>query len=614
MAQKPEVKFDKLFQKLYNAELWLMAYEQIAAEPGNLTAGADGSTIDGMGMELITDTIAELKAARYKPQPVRRVYIEKANGKKRPIGIPSFRDKLLQTAVKLILEAIYEPTFSETSHGFRPNRSCHTALARVKRMTGVRWWVEGDIAGFFDNLCHDTLLTILGKRITDQRFLHLIKQFLRAGYIEDWQHNQTYSGTPQGGNLSPILSNIYLNELDRRIADKIKAFNQGKRRRWRREYWRVCDRRKQAKKKARQRGDWTSYKALTKEMLETQATDPQDPDFRRMYYCRYADDFLVGVIGSKEDAEAIKDWLSSYLAEGLQLELSAEKTLITHAEKRVRFLGYDIKRGDGKRKVRVRGKQGSGVQRTCKQKLILLMPRDKCETFAKEYGQRQGWQGRERIHLFHLSELEILMIYNAEIRGFLSYYALADNLAPVANSLLWLTTTSFLKTLAAKRRSTLRKVARSLKRGPNQYVIPLRKEDGSIKEYALVASTKQIERKKVTYAEVDEKPNTWVYRSRTELGQRLRAQQCEWCGTQEGPIEVHHVRKLKDLKGKKEWERQMIARRRKTMVLCRACHDDLHAGRLSEATKLRENWRAGHAERCTSGSVGRSVKPGLATC
>ena len=187
MAQKPEVKFDKLFQKLYNVELWLMAFEQIAPKPGNRTAGADGSTVDGMGMELIAGAIAKLKTSRYKPNPVRRIYIEKANGKMRPIGIPCFEDKLLQTVVRLILEAIYEPTFSNASHGFRPHRSCHTALEQVKRMTGTRWWVEGDIAGFFDNLCHDTLLRILGERITDQRFLHLIKQFLQAGYVDCWR-------------------------------------------------------------------------------------------------------------------------------------------------------------------------------------------------------------------------------------------------------------------------------------------------------------------------------------------------------------------------------------------------------------------------------------------
>src|SRR5215469_7088741 len=150
MSLKPEVKFDKLFQKLYNVELWLLAYQRIAPKPGNMTPGVDGKTVDGAGLRLIRNAIADLKASKYKPIPVRRVYIPKPNGKQRPLGIPAFQDKLLGTVLKLILEAIYEPTFSNRSHGFRPERSCHTALATVKRdMTGVRWWVEGDIKGFF---------------------------------------------------------------------------------------------------------------------------------------------------------------------------------------------------------------------------------------------------------------------------------------------------------------------------------------------------------------------------------------------------------------------------------------------------------------------------------
>ena len=291
MAQKPEVQFDKLFQKLYNIELWLLAYQSIAPKQGNMTPGADGKTIDGAGMKLILEAIADLKASKYKPIPVRRVHIPKPNGKQRPLGIPGFREKLLGTVLKLILEAIYEPTFSENSHGFRPGRSCHTALEAVKReMNGVRWWVEGDIKGYFDNISHDTLLRILSKRITDKRFLHLIGQFLKAGYVEDWRYHQTFSGVPQGGTLSPVLSNIYLDELDREMAAISAKFHQGKRRRATKEHHSLTNAIYLAKKKAKKTGNWSTYKALKQKQLKTEATDPLDPGYKRLYYLRYADD------------------------------------------------------------------------------------------------------------------------------------------------------------------------------------------------------------------------------------------------------------------------------------------------------------------------------------
>ena len=589
MAQKPEVQFDKLFQKLYNIDLWLLAYESIAPKPGNMTAGVDGKTIDGVGLKLITDLIADLKASRYIPHPVRRTYIPKAKGKLRPLGIPSFQEKLLQTVVKLILEAIYEPTFSDMSHGFRPQRSCHTALEQIKHeMYGVRWWVEGDIKGFFDHVSHDTLITILSKRITDKRFLHLIGQFLKAGYVEDWRYHQTYSGVPQGGNLSPLLANIYLNELDQIMAKKIVEWNRGADRKRTNEYQQISAKVARAKKKARKTGDWTRYKALRKEMLKTQAKDPQDPDYRRLHFVRYADDWLAGVIGSKAEAMELKRWLETYLREELQLELSAEKTLITNSKQRVRFLGYDIKRWAGERIYRFRTKKGQVItKRTGTYQLRFLMPRDKTMAFAKEYGDTSNWHGKHRNSLLRLSELEILMMYNAEVRGFLGYYALADNLVDVADKVLWLTTSSFFRTLAGKRQSSVKEVAKSLKRGPGRYVLTLQKEGKPPKEYEVMSSTRQLKQGVSTTQQLDLKPNTWMYRNRTELGKRLLAHQCEWCGTQQGQIEVHHVRKLGSLKGKVSWERQMIQRHRKTMILCAECHDELHAGILSESKKAK---------------------------
>jgi group II intron reverse transcriptase/maturase len=581
MASKPEVRFDKLFPKLYNPNLWLLAYQEIAARPGNMTAGIDGTTIDGTGLERIQAVIADLKASRYKPKPVRRVYIPKANGKQRPIGIPCFEDKLLQTVVRLLLEALYEPTFSDKSHGFRPHRSCHTALEQVKQMRGVRWWVEGDIRGFFDNLHHQTLLGILGKRITDQRFLHLIGQFLSAGYMEDWQYHHTYSGTPQGGNLSPILSNIYLNELDQAMEQQLRQFHRGKQRRYTSEYMHVKHLKRQARKLAQTTGDWSAYKALDQQQLTLPAHDPQDANFRRLYYCRYADDFIVGVIGGTTDALTVKTWLNHFLRTELHLQLSEEKTLVTNARQRIRFLGYEIKRWRTNKRHRIRDKHGRVyTKRSWTYRSALLTPRDKYLPFVKVYGEWQHWIGTHRPGLLNLSELEILKIYNAELAGFLNYYALADDLSKVAARILWIASGSFFKTLAHKRQSTVSQVARSLRRGKNRYVIAHTKADGTMKEYVLFSSTKQLKRSVITYGNLDHPPNTRQYRNRTELGQRLNAKRCEWCGTREGSFEVHHIRKLKALKGKLPWERHMIERQRKTMVLCHQCHIDLHAGRL----------------------------------
>lgn len=585
MARKPEVQFDNLFPKLYNINLWLMAYGQTAPKPGNMTAGTDGQTIDRTSLNRIEKVITDLKAGRYRPQPVRRVYIPKPNGKMRPLGIPCFEDKLLQLVVKYILEAIYEPTFLDCSHGFRPQRSCHTALEHVKKMTGVRWWIEGDIKGFFDNLNHDTLLHILRQRITDNRFIHLVGQFLQTGYIEDWQYHKTYSGTPQGGNLSPLLSNIYLNELDRVMQQQIAAFNRGKRRRVFARYTAIRDQKGKAKRQARRSGNWRQYKALQKELTNTECTDPQDPHFRRLMYVRYADDFLIGVVGSKAEAEALKTWLAVYLKTILHLELSLEKTLITNAKAKVRFLGYDIQRWQGTRIVKVRDRaRGVVRRRTTNYHMKLVMPFDKVQAFAQEYGSTNHWEAKHRTTLLHHSELEIMMIFNAEIRGFLNYYALADNLSAVASNLLWLTTNSFLKTVAAKRQCSARQVVVDLKTGANTFTIVHPTADEASREYQLLSSTRQLKRRKITYTTVDNRVSTSRYRNPTDLVQRLLANECEWCGTREGLIEVHHIRKLKDLKGKQPWEIQMIARRRKTMVLCQHCHDELHLGRLNEAT------------------------------
>ncbi|KAA6317184.1 Group II intron-encoded protein LtrA [termite gut metagenome] len=224
-------KFERLYRILFNEEMLYVAYQNIYAKQGNMTKGTDGKTADRMNITRIEHLIETIKSETYQPHPARRVYIPKKSGKKRPLGIPSFDDKLVQEVIRMILEAIHEGHFEYSSHGFRSNKSCHTALTNIQHsFTNTKWFIEGDIKGFFDNINHNVLIDILKERITDERFIRLIRKFLNAGYVEDWRFHKTYSGTPQGGIISPILANIYLDKFDKYMEEYIQNFNKGKRR------------------------------------------------------------------------------------------------------------------------------------------------------------------------------------------------------------------------------------------------------------------------------------------------------------------------------------------------------------------------------------------------
>jgi group II intron reverse transcriptase/maturase len=188
---------------LHAPDLWQHAYLKIYDKPGNMTKGTDGLTIDGYSTDRAANLRELLRENRYVPTPVRRVYIPKANGKQRPLGIPGPNDKQVQEVWREILEALYEPVFSDKSHGFRPEKSCHTALDEIKhKWTGTKWFIEFDIEGFFDNIDHKILMQLLEKKIDDVKFLRVIKKMLEAGYMEDWKFHRTPSGTPQGGILT----------------------------------------------------------------------------------------------------------------------------------------------------------------------------------------------------------------------------------------------------------------------------------------------------------------------------------------------------------------------------------------------------------------------------
>lgn len=585
--------YQRLYRNLYNPEFYLLAYQRIQAKQGNMTAGADGKTIDGMGMKRIKNLIEKLKDYSYQPKPAQRTYIPKANGKMRPLGIPSFDDKLVQEVVRLILESIYEPTFCNTSHGFRPKRSCHTALQHIKRnYTGVKWFVEGDIKGCFDNIDHHVLVQILRRRIADEHFIGLIWKFLKAGYMENWVYHNTYSGTPQGSLISPILANIYLNELDIFMANYAQAFNRGAKRQINPAYQKqraVRNGKKEWLKRNENKISEEKRREVTVQIQEINQYlrtipygDPMDSEYKRVVYVRYADDFLIGVIGSKADAKRVKADVGMFISKNLHLEMSAEKTLITHGNDFAHFLGYEITASSEQNSTRM--KTGY-TKRSYTGRIKLYVPKEKWLNRLLSYGAlkinvvegKEVWEPTRRPGLIRLDDIEILNQYNAEVRGLYNYYRLAHNVS-VLNSFLYVMKFSMYKTFAGKYRTSMRKIIRKYSHD-GDFIVSYPSKNGT-KSVVFYNQGMRHNDKVAATENPDIIGRANENRYYTSLIDRLKGNTCEWCKAETKDIEIHHVRKLKDLSGKAEWERHMIARKRKTMALCHSCHVKLHNGKL----------------------------------
>lgn len=581
-------KFERLYRILFNEELFYVAYQKIASNGGSTTKGSDGRSIDEMSLARIETLIASLKDESYQPHPSRRVHIPKKNGKTRPLGIPAFEDKLVQEVVRMILEAIYEGHFETTSHGFRPKRSCHTALLHIqKTFSGAKWFIEGDIKGFFDNIDHDVLVGILRERISDDRFIRLIRKFLKAGYVEDWTFHNTYSGMPQGGIVSPILANIYLDKLDKYVKEYIRHFDMGTKRRPGKESNDLANERKRTVRKLKKIKDGTEkaalvarLKAIEQERAAFPSGDEMDGSYRRLKYIRYADDFILGVIGSKEDALRIKEDIKSFLSESLALELSEEKTLITHTGKSAKFLGYEITvtRNNHQRRD-VQGRLRRTYGKRVRLNVSMATLRDKLlEYGAMEIKLRNGkeiWKPKCRSGLIFNDDLEILDRYNRETVGFCNYYLIANNCV-VLHNFRYIMEYSMYKTFAGKYRSTVRKINKKYR--CNRLFTVKYEQKGAIKSRTFYKTS--FKRRTTAFnGSCDIEPYSIADVSRTNLTDRLKAEKCELCGAT-GKLIMHHVRNLKDLKGKESWKRLMSARKRKTIALCPSCHRLRHLGKV----------------------------------
>jgi group II intron reverse transcriptase/maturase len=574
---------EDVYRQLFNSELFLLAYGKISHNAGAMTPGITAETVDGMSLAKIGRIIDALRHETYRWLPVRRVYIEKKGSlKKRPLGLPTWSDKLLQEAMRLILEAYYEPQFSPASHGFRPSRGCHTALDEIYHCwVGTKWFVEGDIARCFDSLDHSVLLSILSEKIHDGRFLRLISNLLQAGYLEDWRYNATPSGSPQGSVLSPILSNIYLDRLDRFVEmTLLPKYNRGDRRRPNPASVRMRERAKRLEKS----GFRDEANQLRRQMKQVPSLDPMDPAYRRLRYIRYADDWLLGFSGPRCEAEAIKREVGAFLRDELKLELSETKTLITHAQSQAaRFLGYNIQVLHNDQKRDRRG------HRCLNGQIGLRVPpavvRDKCKRYL-----RHG-EPIHRTELIHDSVFSIVAQFQREYRGVVEYYRRAYNLHQF-DRLKWTMEQSLTRTLARKLRMSVARVYRCFgatlqtDQGPRVGLEVRAERDAGMRP--LIAQWGGITLARHKKAVLEDSIPLRICSLRSDLERRLLANTCELCGSQED-IEVHHVRALKDLqyKGRRPpplWIQVMAARQRKTLVTCQACHADIHAGRPLRCT------------------------------
>jgi group II intron reverse transcriptase/maturase len=565
---------NELYRQLFNPQLYLLAYGRIYSNQGAMTPGPDAETADGMTLGKIERIIDAVRHERYRFKPVKRHYIPKKDGKQRPLGLPSWSDKLLGEVVRLLLEAYYEPQFSDCSHGYRPSRGCHTALRDVAvAWTGTTWFIEGDISRCFDRLDHRVMVETLGEKVHDARLLRLIGQMLQAGYLEDWVWNATLSGVPQGGVLSPCLSNIYLDRLDKFVETALMpGYTRGVRRSnpaYNKVQYRLA--------RARKCGDHAAVRVLRKQLRSLPVQDPNDPGYRRLRYVRYADDILLGFTGPKSEAEEIKRRVGQFLHEDLKLELSETKTLITHARTdAARFLGYEITTQHANHVI-------TGGRRAANGATGLRVPRDVIKTKCSRYARRG--KPERRPGLMNDEDHAIISRYGAEYRGIVQYYLLAGDVWRMSR-LHWVMLTSLLKTLAGKYDSSVSKMARKYAatietpHGPRKCMqVTVDRGEG---KKPLVATFGGIPLRRQKNAILTDRQPDRPTPHRRELVRRLLAGRCEICGHAD-EVQVHQIRKLADLArpgqpDQPEWMRLMARRRRKTLVVCAPCHATIHQG------------------------------------
>jgi nicotine oxidoreductase len=578
-----------LYRLLYKPDLYILAYERLKSKPGNMTPGTDGKTLDGYSLDQIHALIEELRTEQFHFHPVRTTFIPKANGKLRKLGIPCVRDKIVQEALRLILEAIYDSPygsyFHNSSHGFRPNRSCHTALREFRgKWSAVNWIIEGDIRACFDELDHQVLDTILRKKIHDERFLNLIRKLLNAGYMDiHGEQKASLVGSPQGGILSPILANAYLHELDEFVEQLRSTYERGKRKQRNPAYQQLSHQKSQMVK----RGE-TKTKAFQQisQLMRTMPTlQINDPGFIRIKYLRYADDWIVGVWGSHALAEQLKQEIKTFLSEHLRLTLNEDKTHITHARtEETLFLGTTLKIGGGKEaKLALQtnrwGKQfkrrSTGWETIMKAPLPKLLKRLSERGFCAKDGKptpKSGWA--------YLDAEQLILLYSSINRGIQNYYRFADNWAQIQR-IQYILQYSLAMTLGRKFKISTPKV---FKRFGKNLTYTIKDKAGAEKRTVSFYLNHDWTKDREAFRD-NTRPDIDLIRM--EMSMRSRSnltKPCSICGATRDttPIVMHHVRHIRKLSSKRPatgFNRILRMLNRKQIPVCTTCHENIHRGK-----------------------------------
>lgn len=578
-SNKNDFKFKRLYNLILSKDLFIVAYQNLKSKKGVITPGTDNSTPDGFRTIKINKLINSLQDESFQFTPARRIYIPKPRGGIRPLSIPSFNDKLIQEVIRMILESIYEPTFLNTSHGFRKNKRCHTALKDVRvTFAGVKWLITRDIEKCFDSFNHHKLIKILEKRISDKRFISLVWKLLRAGYIEDFKRKATsLRGVPQGGVVSPILSNIYINEFDKFIENLRRKFNKGKTRKANREYsnyraaynyWKIKDR-ELAK----------SYLYLRN---SSSSKDPIDKNYRRLRYVRYADDFIIGMIRRVEEALLIKKEINSFLSSELSLNTSSDKNRLVRASKKsVKFLGVEVRVPIYKEpafskytrtrfgKIQfVKAKSSQGVVKL-KADLKAIIGKLHSARFCNKLGEPLP-----RFQLYAITHNDIILIYNSVLNGIKNYFSFVDNFRNMAHQVQYILISSCAKLLAAKfklktTKAVYKKFGKDLNNSGVKFNWYKSYKSNRIRFIINKLSTDCL----------------YTLYIKKYINSDLLAP-CVVCGSLD-KIEIHHVKHIKNInKSLRPLIKDNVSVNRKQVPLCQRCHRRVHKG-LYQGPKLR---------------------------